>query len=154
MRGACRSLPPIRPHVAGQHLRGTVPPVDARTTAEQYLAALSAGDVKAVLALVTIDFANEHTSELGSSVDGREAYGQRLPDFLGQFAALHYEIIDTIAEGTSVAVRYRMTANFDGHPIDIPGVMLFVIQDGLVSRRTDVWDSLTFLRQTGAVQDG
>jgi hypothetical protein len=46
-----------------------------------------------------------------------------------------------------------MTANFDGHPIDIPGVMLFEIRDGLVAHRTDVWDSLTFLRQTGAVEE-
>ena len=37
---------------------------------------------------------------------------------------------------------------------DIPGVMLFEIRDGLIARRTDVWDSLTFLRQTGAVQQG
>ena len=40
--------------------------------------------------------------------------------------------------------------SFDGHPIDIPGVMLFEVVDGLVARRTDVWDSQTFLRQTGA----
>ena len=127
--------------------------MDPRTTAEQYLAALSSADVDAVVALVTEDFVNEHTSELGAGLDGRSAYAERLPGFLGQFAALQYEIVDTIAEGDRVAVRYRMTANFDGHPLDIPGVMLFEVRDGLIARRTDVWDSLTFLRQTGAVED-
>ena len=73
--------------------------------------------------------------------------------FLAQFAALQYEVIELFAEGDRVAARYRLTANFDGHPLDIPGVMLFELRDGLIARRTDVWDSLTFLRQTGAVAE-
>jgi len=66
---------------------------------------------------------------------------------------LQYEVVDIIAEDERVAARYRLTANFDGHPLDIPGVMLFELHDGLIARRTDVWDSLTFLRQTGAVDE-
>ncbi len=127
--------------------------MDARATVERYLAALSAADAHGVAALVTEDFVNEHTSEIGSGLRGRAAYAERLPDFLAQFAALHYEIVDVIAEGDRVAVRYRMTANFQGHPIDIPGVMLFRVVADLVAERTDVWDSLTFLRQTGAVEE-
>jgi len=127
--------------------------MDPRTTVEQYLTALSAGDVEAVIQLVADDFHNEHTSTLGSSSTGRDIYRQRLPGFLAQFAALQYEVIDIIAEGDRVAARYRLTANFDGHPLDIPGVMLFEVDDGLIARRTDVWDSLTFLRQTGAVDE-
>ncbi len=127
--------------------------MNTRATVEQYLSALSAGDVDGVVALVTDDFHNEHTSTLGSSSTGRDTYRQRLPGFLAQFAALQYEVIDIIAEGERAAVRYRLTANFEGHPLDIPGVMLFEIRDGLVARRTDVWDSLTFLRQTGAVDE-
>ena len=105
------------------------------------------------MALVGERFVNEHTSELGTGLTGRDDYAERLPGFLAQFAALHYEVIHTIAEDGAVAVRYRMTANFEGRPIDIPGVMLFDVADGLIVRRTDVWDSLTFLRQTGAVDE-
>lgn len=126
---------------------------DVRAVAEAYLAALSAADVDAVLALVTDDFHNEHTSALGSSSHGRDEYAARLPDFLGQFSGLQYEIVDSIAEGSRVAVRYRLTANFQGFPLDIPGVMLFDVSGGRVSHRTDVWDSLTFLRQTGSVEE-
>jgi len=127
--------------------------MNPRVTVEQYLTALSSADVEATASLVTEDFTNEHTSELGSNVQGRAAYAERLPGFLAQFAALHYEVVDTIVEGDRVAVRYRMTANCGGHPIDIPGVMLFRVVDGLIAQRTDVWDSLTFLRQTGAVEE-
>ena len=123
--------------------------MDPRATVEHYLTALSNADIERVASLVTDDFHNEHTSTLGSSSNGRDTYRERLPGFLAQFAALHYEIVDLIAEGTRVAARYRLTANFDGHPLDIPGVMLFDTRDGLIARRTDVWDSLTFLRQTG-----
>jgi steroid delta-isomerase-like uncharacterized protein len=128
--------------------------MDPRATAERYLAALSSGDPAAVVDLVTEDFENEHTSELGSGLRGRANYAARLPGFLAQFAALQYEVVESIAEGDRVAIRYRLTANFEGHPLDIPGVMLFHVVDGQVARRTDVWDSLTFLRQTGAVEAG
>lgn len=127
--------------------------MDARTTVEDYLRALSRSDANAAVALVADGFVNEHTSELGSGSVGRTAYAERLPGFLAQFAALQYEVLDVIADGGKVAVRYRLTANFDGQPIDIPGVMLFEVVDGSIAHRTDVWDSLTFLRQTGAVDE-
>jgi ketosteroid isomerase-like protein len=127
------------------------------TTAARYLAALSAGDVEAVLACVADGFVNEHTSALGSSSQGRQVYRQRLPGFLAQFDGLRYELVDTICEPDPshpadgrVAARYRLTASVDGHPIDIPGVMLITVVGGEIVRRTDVWDSLTFLRQTGS----
>jgi ketosteroid isomerase-like protein len=127
--------------------------MDVRATVEGYLAALSSADVERVLEHVTDDFHNEHTSSIGSSCHGRDEYRSRLPGFLDQFAGLQYEVIDTIVEGDRASVRYRLTANFDGHPLDIPGVMLFEVRDGRIKRRTDVWDSLTFLRQTGAVTE-
>ena len=115
----------------------------------EYLAALSAHDVDRIVACVTDDFVNEHTSALGSTSTGRETYRGRLPSFLGQFDNLRYDVVDTIVEGERAAARYRMTAMFEDHALDIPGVMLFMTRDGSIARRTDVWDSLTFLRQTG-----
>ena len=120
-----------------------------RDRVTEYLAALSAHDVDRIVACVTEDFVNEHTSALGSTSHGREIYRGRLPGFLGQFERLRYEVVDTIVEGERAAVRYRMTATYEEHALDIPGVMLFVIREGLIAQRTDVWDSLTFLRQTG-----
>lgn len=127
--------------------------MDVRATVEGYLAALSAADVDRVLEHVADDFHNEHTSSIGTSSFGRDEYRHRLPGFLGQFAALQYEVVETIVEGDRAAVRYRLTANFGGHPLDIPGVMLFRVRDGRIVHRADVWDSLTFLRQTGAVAE-
>jgi steroid delta-isomerase-like uncharacterized protein len=124
-------------------------PTSVRDRVIEYLAALSAHDVDRIVACVTEDFVNEHTSALGSTSSGREVYRGRLPGFLGQFEGLRYDVVDTIVEDERAAVRYRMTAMHEDHALDIPGVMLFAIRDGLIAQRTDVWDSLTFLRQTG-----
>jgi ketosteroid isomerase-like protein len=115
----------------------------------EYLTALSAHDVDRIVACVTEDFVNEHTSALGSTSTGSDVYRGRLPGFLGQFENLRYDLVQTIVEGERAAVRYRMTAVYEEHALDIPGVMLFATRDGLIAERTDVWDSLTFLRQTG-----
>ena len=48
-----------------------------------------------------------------------------------------------------MAAAYVMRAEVDGTPIEIRGVMRFTVRDGLIERRTDYFDSLTFLRQTG-----
>jgi predicted ester cyclase len=124
-----------------------------RSIAHAYLVALSGGDPDTIAALVTDDFENEHTSALGSSSYGRLGYRDRLPGFLAQFIGLNYEIISTVTEGAQVALRYQLTAVHEGHAIEIPGVMLFEIEDELIAKRTDVWDSLTFLRQIGAITD-
>ena len=43
-----------------------------------------------------------------------------------------------------------MTAVYEEHAIDIPGVMLFLTPRRAHRRSAlDVWDSLTFLRQAG-----
>lgn len=101
-------------------------------------------------ALVTDDFVNEHTTELGSGCVGRDEYRRRLPGFLASFDGLAYEPEDVVAEGERVVVAYRMTARHDGRPIDIRGVMRFRIERGRVAQRTDYWDGMVFLRQTGA----
>jgi ketosteroid isomerase-like protein len=122
----------------------------------KYLAAFGSGDAEAIAGCVTDDFVNEHLSELGSGCEGRDEYRRRLPGFLSTFAGARYSIVDVGAldsdrtDGAeAVVARYRFAAEYEGTTIDIPGVMWFEVREGLVARRTDLWDSLTFLRQTG-----
>jgi ketosteroid isomerase-like protein len=134
-------------------------PMNAGDTARAYMAAFATGDPQSIAAYVADRFENEHLSELGSGCIGRAEYLSRLPEFLETFAERNYTIEDLVegpVEGESrpaadatVVVRYRFAATFEGTRIDIPGVMWFVIRDGLILRRSDLWDSLTFLRQTG-----
>lgn len=142
-----------------------------------YLGAFAVGDPDEIAGFVTDGFSNEHLSELGSGCEGRDEYRRRLPGFLSTFVDVRYTILefgevhddglgdgvsdlghgvgdgfgdgDGHADGVEVVVRYRLEATFEGTAIDIPGMMWFTVDGGLIARRVDLWDSLTFLRQTG-----
>ncbi len=114
-----------------------------------YLHAFATGDPHAIAAFVTDDFVNEHTSALGSSCTGRDDYLARLPDFLAAFPGLRYHVERVVVDGDHAAATYRMTATSEGHPVDLRGVMVFELDGGRIARRTDYWDSLTYLRQVG-----
>ena len=132
------------------------------TVALEYVAALGGNDPAEVTARVSENFRNEHHAELGSGCVGRDEYARRLPGFFATFANRHYDVIETaVGElvdddrtgGSEVVVRYRLGADVDGVRIDIPGVMWISVRDGVVARRLDCWDSLTFHRQMGTTPD-
>jgi ketosteroid isomerase-like protein len=117
---------------------------------EAYLASFATRDVDRIAAHVTDDFVNEHLSELGSGCSGRDEYRRRLPGFLETFTGARYTVDALLTDGTAhVVARYRFEADYEGTAIEIPGVMWFELRNGLIAHRTDLWDSLTFLRQTG-----
>jgi steroid delta-isomerase-like uncharacterized protein len=124
-----------------------------------YLAALNAHDPDAVAALVTDDFVNEHTSALGSSLIGRDAYRARLPGFLAMFEDLAYETEEVVASDERVVVAYTLRARCEGpdgvrRPVTIRGVFRFVVRSGLIAHRIDYWDSGVFLQQVDPVGKG
>ncbi len=94
-------------------------------------------------------FANVHTSALGLPSDGKAEYRARLADFLATFVGLTYEVEEILVEGDRVVAAYVMRARADGTPFEIRGVMRLTVHDGLIERRVDYFDSLSFLRQTG-----
>jgi steroid delta-isomerase-like uncharacterized protein len=118
--------------------------------ARSYLASFAGRDPDAIAAHVATGFVNDHASALGSRSEGRDEYRRRLPAFLEQFPDLRYDVEQVVADGPAVAVAYVLTATSAGHPVTVRGLMLFDVRDGLVAARTDYWDSLGFLRQTGA----
>ncbi len=114
-----------------------------------YLASFATRDPERIAGHVAQGFVNEHTSALGDGCVGRDSYCERLPGFLGAFPGLRYDVEDMVVEGERVVAAYRLTAEHDGHRVDLRGVMRFEVSDGQISRRVDYWDSLVFLRQTG-----
>lgn len=118
-----------------------------RVAVQRYLDALNGGDPDQIAACVTEDFHNEHTSALGQSLRGREAYREKLPRFLAEFAGLRYEVEDVIAEGDRAAVPYTLHWLWNARPMQIRGMFRFEVSDGLIAHRVDYWDSAEFERQ-------
>ncbi len=129
-------------------------PVDVATS---FLRALAGNDPDAIAALVAENFRNEHNSALGSDCVGREEYRKRLPHFLDSFQDRSYEVDDIVSQRrdavTDVVVRYRFRGVYAGADVEIPGVMWLTVRGPVVTRRVDTFDSLTFLRQTGEVDE-
>jgi|HubBroStandDraft_1064217.scaffolds.fasta_scaffold175226_2 steroid delta-isomerase-like uncharacterized protein len=129
-----------------------------RATVRAYLDALNGGRAEEVAECVSEGFINEHTSTLGETIVGREAYCKRVRQFLQTFAALRYETEMMIVDGGKVAVAYRMSALWRpaesdrsrDRPFTIRGMFRFQVEDGYIVHRVDYWDSADFLRQ---VQD-
>jgi len=127
-------------------------PRDAVTS---YLDALNRGDPDFIAACVTEDFWNEHTSALGSSLRGRAAYRERLPQFLGRFRGLHYDVEDLLVDGDRATVRYQMSCRWADDagrefPVSIRGMFWFAVRAGLIEHRIDYWDGTEFTRQVSA----
>jgi uncharacterized protein (TIGR02246 family) len=118
----------------------------------RYLAALNAHDPEAVAASVTATFVNEHTSVLGVTRFGRDAYADAVRDFFGRFHHLHYDAEDVIVDGDRAAVPYRLTFTTTGddgraRAVAIRGAFVFRVEDGLIAHRVDYWDSGDYQRQ-------
>ncbi|MFC8140797.1 nuclear transport factor 2 family protein [Streptomyces paradoxus] len=123
---------------------------ETRAAVEAYLAALNAHDADAVAACVAEDFVNEHTSSTGQSRRGRAAYRAALTGFLENFVDLHYAPEHFLVDGESAAVPYVMTFRMRSagdRPVRIRGVFVFTVAGGLITRRTDYWDSGEVQRQ-------
>ncbi len=114
-----------------------------------FLESFSNGDPDAILSHVSEDFQNNQISALGDDCTGRDAYRKRLVGFLAGFHDLRYSAEEIIAEDDKIAVAYTMKFEENARPIEIRGVMILTIEAGLISVRTDYWDGLSYLRQTG-----
>ncbi len=122
---------------------------NAARIARSYLESFATGSPEVIADHVSADFVNEHTSALGAGCVGRDAYRQALIGFVGDMVDLRYEVEQLIVEGSEVAAFYTLTARWQGErPISVRGVQRLVVADGLITHRTDYWDSAVFLTQT------
>jgi ketosteroid isomerase-like protein len=125
---------------------------DAPTPSElcvSYLSAFAAGDAHVIAAHVAEDFVNEHTSALGVGCVGRDEYILRLRAFIESLPRLRYDVEDVVADGQRVVATYTLRAVVNDRDVAVRGAMRFVVREGMISHRTDYWDSLVFQRQAG-----
>lgn len=122
-------------------------PSSTESVVRSYLASFATGDPDAVAAHVSDDFANNHTSALGTSCVGRDAYRERLPDFLASMPGMNYRADDVVVDGERAAAFYTMTGTWNGVPFEVRGAQRLEVREGKITSRLDHWDAAVFMRQ-------
>ncbi len=131
---------------------------DPSAVVEAYIRSLNDRDADAVAALVGDDFFNEHISQRGNSIRGRDEYRKRLDGFFRSMQDLHYEIEQIVAVADEVVVAYRMSARWrdvaddtesSPKPFSIRGVFWFEVTSGRIIHRVDYRDGVDFEQQVG-----
>jgi predicted ester cyclase len=129
----------------------------AEEVARRYFAAIARHDLDAAVACWRPG-AIDRLAPVGElrAPDGLRAY------FSAVFAAMpdfSYELLDVVAEGDKVAVRWRVSATFDGGPYQgiratgakmaTEGADVLRVEDGLIVRNDSYWDDADVGRQIG-----
>lgn len=95
---------------------------------------------------------------------GREGFRRQWKQWRAAFPDLHFAIDDLIGEGNKVLTRWTLTGTHQGEFLGIPatgrrinvsGMSLDRIENGMVVEGFDGWDALGLRRQLGAIpEDG
>ncbi|HEX3511655.1 MAG TPA: ester cyclase [Solirubrobacteraceae bacterium] len=128
------------------------------SVARRYFEAIDAQDLDAAVAL----WAPDGRDHVHGRLDVRAPDGVRA--FLGELMAavpdLRMDVLSTTADKERCAVRWRLRGTFagpgsfdgiapTGNPIDIEGIDLVTVGDGLIIGNDAYTDSMTFARQVG-----
>lgn len=126
----------------------------ARRVVEAYIDALNSADIDRITACVSDDFWNEHVTVSGQSLRGRDAYRERLAEFLATYRGMVYTTERLVVDRHDVALAYCMAFRWHGaeppRPVATRGIFLFRIENGLIAHRIDYRDSADAWRQMNA----
>ena len=92
---------------------------DVKRLTQALYGMFSSGDLSAVDELVSPDLV-DHESVAGIAGTGPEVFRQLVTTFRSAFPDLNLSIIDMIADGDRVAVRFQMTGTHEGEFVGIP----------------------------------
>lgn len=93
---------------------------------------------------------------------GREGFRTQWRQWHAAFPDLHFAVEDVIAEDDKVLTRWTLTGTHQGEFMGVPasgkrinvsGMSLDVIKDGMIASGFDGWDALGLRRQIGALED-
>jgi len=91
---------------------------------------------------------------------GRESFRLQWRKWRQAFPDIHFAVEEIIAEGNTVVTRWRLTDTHlgeylgeavTGNKVDVDGVSIDRIENGMVVSGLDAWDSLGFREQIGLI---
>jgi steroid delta-isomerase-like uncharacterized protein len=92
---------------------------------------------------------------------GREAFRRQWRQWHAGFPDIHFEVVDVIAERDRVLTRWVLTGTHTGEymglaptgrRVEVHGMSLDIIADGMIVEGFDGWDALGFRQQLGMIE--
>jgi glyoxylase-like metal-dependent hydrolase (beta-lactamase superfamily II)/predicted ester cyclase len=130
----------------------------AETVARRYFAAIDAKEIEDAVSL----WAPGGRENVRGQVDVLAPEGVRefIGGLIGAVPDLNMQVVSTTTEGDRCGVHWRLTGTFagpesfagvapTGAPIELEGVDLLTVRDGLIQSNDAFTDSMTFARQIG-----
>ena len=119
------------------------------------------GKVELIDELYTEDY-HEHNAALPEDIHGRAGNREKLAMFHSAFSDITVTTEDLIAEGDKVVVRDRFTGIHDGafmdaeptgNRIEVPGMVIYRIEDGKAAEAWVQADMMGMMQQLGLAPD-
>jgi steroid delta-isomerase-like uncharacterized protein len=116
------------------------------------------GDLERIEELFASDFVRH---DPGREIHGPEENRQFIKGFRAAFPDVHFTVLDQIAEGDKVAVRYRLQGthlgDFQGMPptrkqVGYSGILIYRVANGKIAEQWTEFDLLGFLKQLGVLR--
>jgi steroid delta-isomerase-like uncharacterized protein len=116
------------------------------------------GDLDRIEELFAPDFVRH---DPGREIRGPEENLQFIKGFRAAFPDVHFTVLDQIAEGDRVAMRYRFQATHLGEfqgmqptrkQVGYSGILIYRVANGKIAEQWTEFDLLGFLKQLGVLR--
>lgn len=134
---------------------------DLATYAEAVNDAWNSHDIEEVIRFYSIDCVGEDVGQ-ASPLRGHEAIRTMLENYWRAFPDLKFTVMSSLVDGNRIAVLWIgegthqgtiMNIPPTGHKVQVRGVSMIEVQDGLVVRGQYVWDTAGMLRHMGLLPE-
>jgi steroid delta-isomerase-like uncharacterized protein len=134
---------------------------DLATYAEAINEAWNSHDIEKVIGFYSPEYVGDDVG-LASPVRGRDGMRTMLESYWRAFPDLRFKVIGTVVEGIRLAILWIgegthhgtiMNIPPTGHKVEVRGVSVIDVEDGLVVRGQYVWDLAGMLRHMGLLPE-
>lgn len=134
---------------------------DLATYAESINEAWNSHDMENVIRFYSPDYIGEDVGQ-PSPLRGRAAMRTMLKNYWRAFPDLKFKVISTLVEGSRIAILWIgegthqgtiMNIPPTGHKVEVRGVSIIDVVDGLVVRGQYIWDMAGMLRHMGLLPE-
>ena len=131
------------------------------TYAEAINDAWNSHDIEKVLSFYAPDYIGEDVGQ-ASPLRGRDGMRTMLEIYWRAFPDLKFEVISTLIDGSRIAILWLGEGTHQGtimnipptwHPVQVRGVSIIDVEDGLVVRGQYIWDMAGMLRHMGLLPE-